>query len=140
MLRVDDMSNTRQFYEGIADVDHLIFEDWDRSISRQGDALAAIIERWPQSGRPVLDVSSGIGTQAIGLALLGYDVVGSDISVRSLSRPRRESRARGVRLEWVAGDFRALPFRARCANVALACDNALPHLLSLPEIHRRLPS
>lgn len=128
------MRDPKAFYDGIAAVYHLIFEDWDRSIARQREALAPVVERWASRRRLVLDVSSGIGTQTIALGGLGFDVVGSDISTRSLIRARRESQARGVRPEWVAADFRALPFRTACADVVMACDNALPHLLSLADI------
>lgn len=123
------MSDPKNFYDGLADTYHLIFEDWDRSIARQGEALAAVIERWPGSRRRVLDASCGIGTQMIALALRAFDVVGSDIAVRALLRARRETQARGAGGEWVAADFRVLPFRTGRADVALACDNAIPHLL-----------
>lgn len=128
------MSNPRDFYDGLADTYHLIFKDWDRSIARQGEALAAVIERWPGSPRRVLDASCGIGTQTIALALRGFDVVGSDIAVRALVRARREAQARGAGAEWAAADFRALPFRTGWADVALACDNAIPHVRSLRDV------
>jgi hypothetical protein len=52
------------FYDELAPLYHLIFEDWDVSIERQGSDLAAIIRaEWP-GHRTVLDVSCGIGTQA----------------------------------------------------------------------------
>lgn len=128
------ISDPKDFYDGLADVYHLIFEDWDRSVARQGEALASVIERWPGPPRFVLDVACGIGTQTIALALRGFDVIGSDIAGRALVRARREAQARGAAAAWVAADFRALPFRTGCADVALACDNAIPHLLSLGDI------
>lgn len=130
------MSDPRAFYDELAELYHLIFEDWDRSMARQGDALASVIERWPGRRKVLLDASCGIGTQAIALALKGFTVAGSDISLGGLRRGRREARSRGVRVDSVAADFRALPFRSGCADVVLACDNAIPHLLSLGEIER----
>ena len=54
------------FYDDLAQSYHLIFEDWDTSIIRQGDALSdVILERWGGDIRTVLDVACGIGTQAI---------------------------------------------------------------------------
>jgi hypothetical protein len=56
------------FYDRMAGLYHLIFPDWDASIERQGEQLAGLIrERWGAAARTVLDVSCGIGTQAIGL-------------------------------------------------------------------------
>ncbi|HUE86932.1 MAG TPA: class I SAM-dependent methyltransferase [Vicinamibacterales bacterium] len=132
------MNDAAAFYDGLAEFYHLIFQDWDRSMARQGDALASVIERWPGREKFLLDASCGIGTQALALALKDYTVVGSDISIGGLQRGRREARSRGVRVESVAADFRALPFRSGCADVVLACDNAIPHLLSLGEIERAI--
>lgn len=132
------MDDPRAFYDGLAEFYPLIFEDWDRSMARQGDALASVIERWPGRRKVLLDASCGIGTQAIALALKGFTVVGSDISIGALRRGRREARSRGVQAESVAADFRALPFRSGCADVVLACDNAIPHLPSLAEIERAI--
>jgi glycine/sarcosine N-methyltransferase len=87
----------------------------------------------------VLDVACGIGTQASALALQGFSVVGSDVSIRSLRRGHRESQGRGVHVPAIAADLRALPFRTGCADVVIACDNAVPHLLSLRDIRRAMP-
>lgn len=128
------MSDPRAFYDELADRYHLIFDDWDRSMARQAESLSAVLARWPLPRRLILDAATGIGTQALGLALRHVDVVGSDISSRALLRARRESRARGVRIDLAAADLRSLPFRSGCVDVAMACDNALPHLLSPGEI------
>ena len=69
------MNETRQFYEGLAPLYHLIYPDWEQSVQRQARDLDALIrEVWGDGTRRVLDVSCGIGTQALGLARLGYDV------------------------------------------------------------------
>ena len=65
-----------EFYDKLAPFYHLIFENWERSIERQGTALDSIIRTNVRPGaRSVLDVACGIGTQALGLAARGYDVV-----------------------------------------------------------------
>jgi glycine/sarcosine N-methyltransferase len=69
----------KDFYDRIADYYHLIFEDWDASMRRQGAAIAKLLPP-PDKAGLILDVACGIGTQSLALAALGYDVTGSDIS------------------------------------------------------------
>jgi SAM-dependent methyltransferase len=129
------MASVREFYDAIAEHYHLIFEDWDRSIARQADVLAPLLtQRWGGGVRHVLDAAVGIGTQAIGLASRGFQVVGSDLAAAAVMRARREAELRELILPVVCADFRSLPFSDGSADVVLVCDNALPHLLSLPEI------
>ncbi|GGS94535.1 hypothetical protein GCM10010206_66490 [Streptomyces cinerochromogenes] len=79
------------FYAELADDYHLIYADRDASIRRQGDALDAPIGR---DRVAVLDCSCGIGTQAIGLALRGHRVTGTDLSPRAAARAAREAARR----------------------------------------------
>src|SRR3954447_13207509 len=74
------------FYDDFAADYHLAYGGkWDAAVERQGRALAELL---PAGGR-VLDCSCGIGTQAIGLALLGCRVVGTDPSQGAIERARR---------------------------------------------------
>lgn len=74
------------FYDELAPLYHLIYQDWAASVIRQGKQLSALIEtEWPGS-KKVLDLSCGIGTQCIGLAQQGYTLVGSDISPNAVCR------------------------------------------------------
>ena len=133
------MSSVQSFYDELAESYHLIFEDWDRSIARQGAALAGVLrERWDIASGNVLDAAVGIGTQALGLAARNFHVMGSDVSLRALARTRREAAARQLAVPVVAADFRNLPFRDDTVDAVIVCDNALPHLLSLHEIRRAL--
>src|SRR5688500_14624444 len=119
----------RAFYDELAPIYHLVYADWDASIARQGDALASLIgEHWP-STRSVLDVSVGIGTQALGLARR-YAVTGSDVSPVAVARALHEAAQRGAPLTCLAADFRSLPLRAESVATLIACDNSLPHLES----------
>ena len=65
----------RGFYDELADAYHLVFEDWDAAMRRQGRLLAALLPP-PAAAEPVLDCACGIGTQALGLAAPGYAVEG----------------------------------------------------------------
>ena len=59
-----------QFYDSMADYYHLIFEDWDASMRRQGAALAKLLPP-PEEVGLILDVACGIGTQSLALAAIG---------------------------------------------------------------------
>jgi SAM-dependent methyltransferase len=89
----------------------------------------------------LLDFACGIGTQAIGLAALGYRVTGTDLSPAAVARARTEAAQRGLRLRFEQADMRAVdrvvdgPF-----DVVLAADNALPHLACEDEIRHAVSS
>lgn len=140
----DDQSAAREapltnsvtsFYDGLADEYHLLFADWDASVRRQGEILDRLIAG--QLGPPphrVLDCACGIGTQALGLAARGYQVHGTDISPAAVARAQREATRLGVALTTAIADLRALEAVAGTYDVVLACDNALPHLLTDDEL------
>jgi len=127
--------STEQFYDDLAGVYHLIYPDWEASIARQANALDAIIqERFPGS-KTILDAACGIGTQALGLAALGYELYGSDLSPTSIDRAQSESVSRFLSIDWRVADMRTLDKAWQSQfDVVLACDNAIPHLLSDTEI------
>jgi hypothetical protein len=62
------MTNTNEFYAGLTPLYHLIYPDWGKSIKRQGEMLDSVIREMWGVASEVLDVSCGIGTQALGLA------------------------------------------------------------------------
>ncbi len=118
------------FYDDLAPWYHAIFEDWDKSMARQGDALHQLItSEWGPTPKTVVDVAAGIGTQALPLAQRGHKVIGGDISLKALARARVEADRRHVALDLFAADMTALPIRDAVADVLMACDNAIPHLL-----------
>ena len=119
------------FYDRLVPFYHLIYPDWNASIEHQGDQLGALIEaHWP-GRQKVLDVSCGIGTQAIALALRGYRVTGSDLSAPAVERARREAAARGLAIDWSVGDMRsAHAHHGTGFDLVVSCDNSLPHLLT----------
>jgi SAM-dependent methyltransferase len=124
--------DTTAFYDWLAAGYHLIYGDrWDAAVARQGEALQRLIAALVPDARDVLDCPCGIGTQAIGLALHGCRVTGTDVSEVSLARGAREARRLGAELVALArADFRALDGYAGSADVVLSADNAVPHLLT----------
>jgi ubiquinone/menaquinone biosynthesis C-methylase UbiE len=126
------------FYDELAESYHLIFADWDAAILRQRDVLARLLPA-PVNGKRVLDCACGIGTQAIGLAMLGFSVEGSDPSDASINRARREATARGLRAEFRVDDMRYLSTApSNSYDVVIAMDNAVPHLQSDDDIKKAL--
>jgi SAM-dependent methyltransferase len=128
------------FYDRMAPLYHLIFQNWDESIERQAGQLAAIIEeRWGTGVTTILDVSCGIGTQAIGLANKGFAVSASDLSASAVERARMEAERRGVAIEFSVCDMReASAHHRRQFDVVISCDNSIPHLVTDDEILRAL--
>jgi SAM-dependent methyltransferase len=128
-------SSVRDFYDGLAAEYHLVYGDhWDDAVARQGEVLDALIREVHGDAADVLDCSCGIGTQAIGLALRGHRVVGTDVSERSLERARVEATPLGAEASFSVADFRDLDGVDGPFAVVLSCDNALPHLLEPAEI------
>jgi len=124
------------FYDGLAPRYHLLYADWDWSIARQGAALAALLgELGVGVGARVHDAACGIGTQTIGLAQRGYRVSASDISPGAVARARDEIARRGLFAELGVADMRAVEAVVRePVDAVIACDNAVPHLLTDAEI------
>lgn len=127
--------SVRNFYDALAPWYHLVYQDWESTVARQGEALSALIaSEWGSEVRRVIDASVGVGTQALGLVAKGYGLIGSDIAMGAVRRAVAESRRRGRELQCVVADMRTLPFGDRVADAVIACDNSLPHLLSKDQI------
>ena len=119
-----------KFYDTLAEHYHLMFENWNQSIERQGATLNALLRvELPRSPLVLLDCACGIGTQAIGFAQAGHRVVGSDLSPGAVARARREARQRGLNISFAVSDMTSLSEIENGAfDVAAVMDNALPHL------------
>jgi glycine/sarcosine N-methyltransferase len=134
-----DDSQVLRFYDEFADDYHLAYAGhWEAAMERQAKRLHELIQAAVPGAASVLDCSCGIGTQAIGLARIGYRVVGSDISVRELERARREAARLSIPVTLVAADFRDLSHVDGSFDVVISCDNAVPHLLAAPDVARAL--
>lgn len=129
----------KSFYDQLASNYHLIFEDWEASIRRQAAVLGAILEC--ECGSPasvkVLDCACGIGTQALGLAKMGFQVTACDLSPLAVERTRMEAEKRGLSVRTFVAEMRDLTTIPDGDFDAVICmDNALPHLDSEEQILR----
>ena len=126
------MNITQTFYDNMASQYDKLFFDWEASTREQAAILDKIFRDYGfDRASRVLDCACGIGTQAIGLARLGYRVTGSDISDGELAEAEKRARENGVELRLAQADFCALaeafsePF-----DIVINMDNALPHMLT----------
>lgn len=126
------------FYDALTPYYHLIYGNWDEAIENQATKLDSIIrDVWGEESHRLLDVACGIGTQALGLARLYYDVTASDISPKQVERAQAEANARELAIQFSVADMLdADAQHPGMFNVVLACDNALLHLMSEHEVHR----
>lgn len=127
--------SVREFYDALAPWYELVYADWNASSVRQADALAAIIaEEWAPERREVFDAAMGIGTQALPLVQRGFQVTGADLSPVAVRRAGALAKRGDLRIRSMVSDMRALPLRSESVDVVIACDNAIPHLLTLEDI------
>ncbi len=129
-------SNPSFLYDDLAPYYHLLYGDWERSIQKQGDAIACLLNNHGvRAGEPVLDAACGIGTQTIGLIQHGYLVTASDISAGAIERLKNELSGRSMQANVRVDDLRTLSNTpSESMSAILACDNSIPHLLSDQEL------
>lgn len=123
------------FYDQLTPFFHLVYKDWNASVHRQGEQLSALIKTEWSSSKKILDVSCGIGTQAIGLAMQGYSVTASDLSEKAIERAKQEAHCRNVEVSFSVCDMRkAHVHHGSGFDVVVSGDNSLPHLLTDEDI------
>lgn len=131
------MSSDTKFYDGLAPLYHLIYPNWEKSIKLQGDMLDSVIRETWGDVSDILDVSCGIGTQALGLSSIGYNVTASDISQEEIDRAKNEATERHLLPTFSVSDMRnAFSHHQRQFDIVISCDNSVPHLLSDGDILR----
>ncbi len=124
----------KNFYESLASVYHLIFENWDSSMHQQGVILSNLLPA-PNEAGVILDCACGIGTQAIALATMGYVVEGRDLSPSAVERAQQEATRRKLSINFQIDDMCKLNTTPlHHYDVVICMDNSLPHLTNFEEI------
>ena len=126
------------FYDDLAESYHLMFENWSHSVAKQAEIIGPLLEHHTgKSSAFVLDCACGIGTQTIGLAQRGHTLVGSDLSKSAVAQAIAEARERDLDIRFHVADMRDLSSIPESGfDAVLVGDNALPHLLSRPDLER----
>lgn len=136
------MDIVQDFYDRMAPGYDRLFQDWTRETRSQALLLEQLFGEFGfEKGASLLDCACGIGTQALGLAELGYLVTASDFSKGALAETERRAGERGVPVRFAWADFRCLEEAfTETFDIVIAMDNALPHMLSEKDLEKALNS
>lgn len=138
-----DQQLNQKFYDELSGDYHLLFEDWDAAIQQQAQTLDQLIKKYAAGNtNTLLDCACGIGTQAIGLAQLGYEITATDLSPKAIARAQQEAQQRQLQnITFATADFTRLEASVTGTfDIVIACDNALPHLLTEESMNQALKS
>ena len=126
------MDIVQSFYDNLATQYDKLFLDWQATTHEQAVILNRIFQQNGfDTSANILDCACGIGTQAIGLAALGYSVTASDISDGELAEARVRAADNHVSIRFEHADFCALSETfSETFDLVICMDNALPHMLS----------
>ena len=126
------MDITQTFYDNMATQYDKLFLDWQATTREQAVILNKIFaDNGFERSAQVLDCACGIGTQAIGLAALGFAVTASDISDGELAEAADRAEKNGLKIRFEHADFCALSDTfSEQFDIVIAVDNALPHMLT----------
>ena len=136
------MGIIQTFYDSMASQYDKLFQDWEATTREQAVILNALFEDYGFDRTVnILDCACGIGTQAIGLAALGYNVTASDLSEGELAEAAERAEKNGVSIRFEQADFCSL---SKCFSeqfdIVIAMDNALPHMLTGEDLEAAVKS
>ena len=136
------MSIVQTFYDHLASQYDKLFLDWQATTREQAEILDQIFKKNGfDKSASILDCACGIGTQTIGLAAIGYNVKGSDISDGEITEAKERAKKNNVRVSFEHADFRALSDTfSEQFDVVIAMDNALPHMLTSNDLASAIKS
>ena len=136
------MDITQSFYDNLSSQYEKLFSDWIATTKEQAILLDKLFSECGfDRSASILDCACGIGTQAIGLAALGYHVTASDLSEGAIAQAKERAMKHHTDIRFELADFRALsetfsePF-----DIVIAMDNALPHMLTARDLEAAVRS
>ncbi len=136
------MNIAQTFYDNLASQYDKLFLDWQSAVQEQAEILDRLFQRNGFDGTAkILDCACGIGTQAIGLASLGYDITASDLSTGAIAEAKVRATKANVKIHFEIADFCALSETfSEQFDIVIAMDNALPHMLSSASLENAVRS
>ncbi len=136
------MDIIQTFYDNLASHYDKLFLDWDATTKEQAQILDKLFkDNGYDESCKILDCACGIGTQAIGLATLGYNVTASDISDCELQEAKKRAEKNNVEIRFENADFRKLSETfLKQFDIVIAMDNALPHMLTKSDMEKAVGS
>ena len=136
------MDITQTFYDNLASQYDKLFLNWQATIQEQAVILDRLfVDNGFDKSAHILDCACGIGTQAIGLAVQGYNITASDISDGELAEARGRAAKNNVQLPFVNADFCALSETfSEQFDIVICMDNALPHMLTKSALEAAIKS
>ena len=136
------MSITQTFYDNLASQYDKLFLDWQATTQEQAHILDRIFTaNGFDKNANILDCACGIGTQSIGLAAIGYNVTGSDISDGEIAEAKERAKKNNVSVSFEHANFCALSDTfSEQFDIVIAMDNALPHMLTSNDLASAIKS
>lgn len=136
------MDITQKFYNSLASQYDKLFSDWNSATYEQAEILNRIFKSNSFGCcANILDCACGIGTQAIGLARLGYRLTASDISDAEIAEAKARATDVAVKIRFENADFRELSKAfSEQFDIVIAMDNALPHMLTSVDLEKAVGS
>ena len=136
------MDIIQSFYDNLASQYDKLFLDWQATTKEQALILDELFKHNGYANQSkILDCACGIGTQAIGLAAMGYNVTASDISGGELDEARKRAMKNDVKICFKNADFRMLSKTfSQKFDIIIAMDNALPHMLTKSALEAAIKS
>lgn len=104
----EDLQQVSLNYDDIsADYEAWYSLDWPEPVHHHGKVLQEIFENKGFKGPlNILDLTCGIGTQSLGMAIRDHHVVGMDISPKQIERAKEKEKEFSIRhpVQWIVGN------------------------------------
>ncbi|MCK4386006.1 MAG: class I SAM-dependent methyltransferase [candidate division Zixibacteria bacterium] len=85
-----------------------IYKDLEKETSGEVEAIVKMMDLKPEA--KILDLCCGYGRHSIEFAQRGFKVTGYDLSDFFIEKAKKDSAEMGLKIEFVKGDMRKLPF------------------------------
>jgi SAM-dependent methyltransferase len=88
-----------------------VYKDVESQASKEVESIIKMLAL--KSKAKILDLCCGYGRHSIELAQKGFEITGYDLSDFFLEKAKKDSTTLGLKIEFVKGDMRKLPFDGR---------------------------